>query len=70
MGGNGKQFNQGQLKWKSREKKVGNRKFVKLRIRKKEYIGRKSVYIYIKKERGINKGKNLQAFLVIPNYFS
>ena len=48
-----------QLKWKSREKQVGNRKFVKFRIKKKEYIGRESVCIYIKKERGIKKGKNI-----------
>ena len=48
-----------QLKWKSREKQVRNRKFVKLRLKKKEYIDRESVYIYIKKERGINKGKTI-----------
>lgn len=47
----------GSTKMKKQRKTSGNRKFVKLRIKKKKYIGRKSIYIYIKKERGINKGK-------------
>lgn len=63
MGGNGKQFNQGQLKWKSREKKVGNRKFVNLELEKKSTLA-ENLYIFIlKKREGLIKEKICKHFL-------
>ena len=63
MGGNGKQFNQGQLKWQSREKKVGNRKFVNLELEKKSTLA-ENLYIFIlKKREGLIKEKICKHFL-------
>lgn len=61
----------GQLKWKSREKQVGNRKFVKLRIKKKKSTLAENLYTFtLKKREGLIKEKYLQTVPVIQNYFS